>query len=1152
MREGRCSGVLPLLGVGLAAWVVPMSALADSVETPYFRATSASDLEILDETRVRVLGPGAGPFDVRFELLDDWFYEDGSASPRDERLVDLTIFRKICRTDEEQAEISLWYPTNPHLRTATIEAKDFPKHHLYLYPSPEKSGVSLSETVPAWTIKERARHKSTGFVPLAVKDLKTDMVSAPAVESGVYPHGEYECTYSTSWSWPECAYGECYAQASATTVNEVHALSLEQGEASDGYRALGEKDWNIAYIGLDRTSHSTPLKVSRKVKAKIVDQFEGATEYEWRVGPDCVSIGANNAEEFEFGVEDVSKATASKELMDQQLSCKATIFGCHDDCRAEATVVTNFTIVAVDVTIDMADCEKKTPDDELLGYAWSESEKIEETQGAFIHYEDDLGMEPFSPRGSNALTRVWFSVMPANLPNDDKIHLSFPEKALWEGSQSRGKMVYAPAKPEYTVGALKNKIFFLHGHKPSETICDHEITIEHEKSGAKDCAKYTVVELDLVPDFDRDHVIDANDEKKVALQKTFYWWLNDDADEGDCSSHLIDEGHELPGRGSNHLDGSVNGRTDLLDFFPLWTNMGRALAFCRDDDFKDQELEVQLVISSGMGCVMTKYDTNQAGLFLNTDGKDVSDETFCEAKVISDTALSFKLKSWGDYLTGISPIFGERNRFKHYVEQISGAGSRQGVLLVEGRKKEAAIALEFRRKGKTLFSVEFKPDIRGVMDMMGQLDLYGGRAVYKPCPIKDPDYQPNETTVFYFHGFKVSKTYSEGWNADAFKRLYQSQSNAKFVGVAWPGMNENRSFPGLFFHRCAEEAFTCAKKFADFYENAKLNKKRTVLMAHSLGNMLVSSAIQDHDVSPSAYFMLNGAVASEAYDAKRYRADPGQTQHLIYPEWYMADEYGDSYPLMTYSTEWHKLFADGTSEADKSRAALTWIKRFDQVPVRTTMYNFYTLGDEVFEINKGKDFWQGTGARLMLKNIGPSWLKFIKWLDIDAARYCWQKQEIGKGIEHMNFMSDSDMGGWGFNPRPGATVEQAEGNNNLRWYQRYATRDLTDTPETRGKLKKNPVFNVKPENVFKDLTSVLSKDLQNKMLCDAIPVISTAMGRTYASGSWIGENMDDYKSEWGRDDDTYDTRWLHCDLKDMAYFFTYKLWDKFVELGSLN
>ena len=61
MREGRCSGVLPLLGVGLAAWVVPMSALADSVETPYFRATSASDLEILDRRVSVSWGREPGP-----------------------------------------------------------------------------------------------------------------------------------------------------------------------------------------------------------------------------------------------------------------------------------------------------------------------------------------------------------------------------------------------------------------------------------------------------------------------------------------------------------------------------------------------------------------------------------------------------------------------------------------------------------------------------------------------------------------------------------------------------------------------------------------------------------------------------------------------------------------------------------------------------------------------------------------------------------------------------------------------------------------------------------------------------------------------------------------------------------------------------------
>ena len=31
---------------------------------------------------------------------------------------------------------------------------------------------------------------------------------------------------------------------------------------------------------------------------------------------------------------------------------------------------------------------------------------------------------------------------------------------------------------------------------------------------------------------------------------------------------------------------------------------------------------------------------------------------------------------------------------------------------------------------------------------------------------------------------------------------------------------------------------------------------------------------------------------------------------------------------------------------------------------------------------------------------------------------------------------------------------------------------------------------------------------------------------------------------WGRTD--YNQRWLHCDLKDMAYFYIYKLYDELV------
>lgn len=1135
MREGRCSGVLPLLGVGLAAWVVPMSALADSVETPYFRATSVSDLEILDETKVRVLGPGAGPFDVRFELLDDWFYEDGSASPRDERLVDLTIFRKILRTDEEQAEISLWYPTNPHLRTATIEAKDFPKHHLYLYPSPEKSGVSLSETVPAWTIKERARHKSTGFVPLAVKDLKTDMVSAPAVESGVYPHGEYECTYSTSWSWPECAYGECYAQASATTVNEVHALSLEQGEASDGYRALGEKDWNIAYIGLDRTSHSTPLKVSRKVKAKIVDQFEGATEYEWRVGPDCVSMGANNAEEFEFGVEDVSKATPSKELMDQQLSCKATIFGCHDDCRAEATVVTNFTIVAVDVTIDMADCEKSEGEE----YPCEAAEKIEETQGAFIHYEDDHGMEPFSPRGSNALTRVWFSVMPDNMPNDDKIHLSFPEKALWEGAQSRGKMVYTPAKPEYTVGELKDKIFFLHGHEPSETICDHEITIEHEKSGAKDRAKYTVVELDLVPDFDRDHKIDKNDEKKVVQQKTFYWWLNDDADEGDCANCFKDHGTELPGNPQgNFTDSEINGHTDLLDFFPMWLNEKQAL-----DLVKDRKEIVIRFHARGVGYAMTRLECTEAGDFLTNDSVSVRESVWF----------------MNDDLEEANIHRGENIEMPEYfTRQYKEGGRKKGILIMEGGEKgvdKAKVQISLVKKTQSgeveLLTVPFQCSFRNVLEMMDRYDITESTPVENLCTIKDKEYQKGKYRIFSLHGFKVSKTLAQGWDAEFFKRLYQSGSTARFTGITWPGIIAS-DHPGLHYHRCAYNALNQAERLAA-YIKSRATKETTVVMAHSLGNMLVSEAIQEYGLQVSSYFMLNGAIASEAFDSSKFNASPAK-EMLVPWDW-------DEYPVESYSAYWHKLYEDDANPAAQSRAQVKWIGKFSKVLDTNACANFVNCmssGDEVFDLVENVRNTSGLKPGCYFESMSLD--------DLDLSQYCWQKQEVGKGVVCKgNLLEDSDEGGWGYNTTDQQGSHAAQHLSDARMYDGASLGALVKQNGYREMLRAMPAFNPSPQEVFcwnttnPESNRVISRNVRNHLLACAIPAISTAMGKTKGFENGVKTmDMDEKRGGgWGRGlldagYFSYGERWLHCDVKDMAYFYTEPLWKSIVESGNLK
>ena len=68
-------------------------------------------------------------------------------------------------------------------------------------------------------------------------------------------------------------------------------------------------------------------------------------------------------------------------------------------------------------------------------------------------------------------------------------------------------------------------------------------------------------------------------------------------------------------------------------------------------------------------------------------------------------------------------------------------------------------------------------------------------------------------------------------------------------------------------------------------------------MAHSLGNMVVSSMIQDHGLSVSKYLMCNSAVPAEAYDASLSLRVP----QLVHPEW-------EDYPTNTWTASYHSLF----------------------------------------------------------------------------------------------------------------------------------------------------------------------------------------------------------------------------------------------------
>jgi alpha-beta hydrolase superfamily lysophospholipase len=90
-----------------------------------------------------------------------------------------------------------------------------------------------------------------------------------------------------------------------------------------------------------------------------------------------------------------------------------------------------------------------------------------------------------------------------------------------------------------------------------------------------------------------------------------------------------------------------------------------------------------------------------------------------------------------------------------------------------------------------------------------------------------------------------------------------------FTGVTWYG-NESRwddPTDALDYYDNVRNAFLTASNLSVAVANLPGTQK--FIMAHSLGNIVVSSAIQDFGMNIDAYFAIDAAVATEAYDGGR-------------------------------------------------------------------------------------------------------------------------------------------------------------------------------------------------------------------------------------------------------------------------------------------
>lgn len=621
-----------------------------------------------------------------------------------------------------------------------------------------------------------------------------------------------------------------------------------------------------------------------------------------------------------------------------------------------------------------------------------------------------------------------------------------------------------------------------------------------------DTCTVTVLKVDLVPDWNHDRTIDDSDKNRIAASNPFRFWINDDADSGNISKDNSDvPGHSAGRFGrANYADHHVNGRSDLLDFFPVWLDLKQTLDLLPPSSAVQYKLRQD---DAAVKAVYTDLTREWAGSYLTTEGNTYGllfNQNACNAGTFEVTTSGVALAE-----TFINKIKNDETK---------------GVLIMEGAKAtKKPLALEIWKDGQKIYEKEMPLSIDDLEKMYRWINLRNaaGGGVSRPtdtnAPANYPDRLCNGKQFIFVHGYCVSETGARAWNAEMFKRLYQSGSRAMFTAVTWFG-NEGQIYGRLpwwlgggatpNYYANVINAFASAPSLAAMANGLPGQK---YIAGHSLGNMVVSGAIRNHGLRVNAYFMLNAAVAMEAY--KETEIHPDQMRN---PAW---QDYNNRF----WANEWYQLF-----DKNDGRSALTWRGLFGGVS--NVVYNYYSSTEDVLDNGDGK-------------------LHFIL-----ATHRAWYNQEIYKGTRLATGESE---GGWGFNDAPdggyGINIQTKVGGFEWQRLNPAAAASLTDEQIRANSFFKR--FNNDALYGANGSSVARQPATRHHLLADAIPALSNPTGRN-ALDSFGNRNRNlssfrrgQYKDgNWPDPDD----RWRHSHIKEIAYPFNHAAFDNIVINGGLK
>lgn len=607
----------------------------------------------------------------------------------------------------------------------------------------------------------------------------------------------------------------------------------------------------------------------------------------------------------------------------------------------------------------------------------------------------------------------------------------------------------------------------------------------HGGSGAGNVAQglsatlYVLDDPSVVPDYDRNGKINDDDiDIAEAGNTTFRFWINDDNDSGDLNEGKKD----CPGAGKNGQDKKVNGRSDLLDFTPVLLDVSKVFPPGTPDFIKERvswKLE-----SSVVNAVWTSLPAANAGAFHKTDCGATFGPSLSQN---AHEAIVTKLAGGKELPDGFAQI-------------MQDAGGK-GVVMIEGCASGSSLKLKGYIDDAQTAAVEgeLKINISSVEEMYRWMNLRmvcgdaSGRSSCLDEPTNRPDAECDGRHFVFVHGYNVNYRSARGWSAEMFKRLWQAGSQSMFTAVDWYG-NESQIWPGvpflggesLDYYINVRHALDSAPNFSTAV-NALSGDK--VMLAHSLGNMLVSEAAKSYLLNYTKYYMLNAAVPIEAYDGTsmaREMIEHGWTD--ISPE--------------KWAARWYENFHD---PADLRRD-LKWKGRFAGIHHAV---NCYSLTEEVLN-NATTNGWGGV----------------------------WSVQELFKGTSALHLAPGNCEGGWGYN---------GERTNLAGLLTDFAKTNVFSDTE----LIMSPIFR-KFDNATLHQTNLISiaQTELNKVMGDGIPAVSFAAGANPIQNVLAGsiELSPDGLPYWPSKRIANQRRqWHHSDICNVAFFYVNFIFNKIVK-----